>query len=144
VQVTDACGFTASDSIVLSADSPQGIDLGSDTAICNGQQILLDAGSGFSSYLWQDNSNAATYSVTVAGTYFVSALNAAGCSYADTITVTPCVAIFDTKPELALTVYPNPTDGSFSIDLGENYPTATVTLTDILGKTIQSKRYDNS
>lgn len=39
-------------------------------------------------------------------------------------------------------VFPNPTDGEFSIDLGKNYTTVSITLTDLNGKLIQSKQYN--
>ncbi|PLW92591.1 MAG: hypothetical protein C0592_10080, partial [Marinilabiliales bacterium] len=42
-----------------------------------------------------------------------------------------------------LLLYPNPTDGNFSIDLGENYQTVTITLTDLAGKTIRSNTYND-
>ena len=38
-------------------------------------------------------------------------------------------------------VYPNPTNGSFSVDLGENYNNARITLTDLSGKVIWSRFY---
>lgn len=44
----------------------------------------------------------------------------------------------------ALTVYPNPTDGDFSIDLGGTFNTVTITMTDLSGKLIQSKTYNES
>ena len=43
-----------------------------------------------------------------------------------------------------LLVYPNPTDGNFSIDLGEKYQTVTITMTDLVGKKIQYKTYNES
>lgn len=144
VQVTDACGLTDSDSMTVSADSPQGVELGNDTVLCAGDQIVLDAGAGFDTYLWQDNSTSASYTVNLPGTYFVSAINAAGCSYADTITIDPCVGVSESNSEFALTVFPNPTDGSFSIDLGDIYNTVTITITDLRGKIIQSETYYDS
>jgi hypothetical protein len=43
-----------------------------------------------------------------------------------------------------LSLFPNPTDGDFSIDLGENYQRITITITDIVGKVIQSNTYNES
>ena len=43
-----------------------------------------------------------------------------------------------------LLIYPNPTNGIFSIDLGRNYQTVTITITDLNGKLIQSKTYNES
>ena len=42
-----------------------------------------------------------------------------------------------------LLLYPNPTDGNFTIDLGVNYESATVRVTDIYGKLIQSYSYND-
>jgi len=58
----------------------------------------------------------------------------------------PTVGIVDplASAENELVLYPNPTDGNFSIDLGENYQTVTITITDIVGRTISSKTYNES
>jgi hypothetical protein len=45
---------------------------------------------------------------------------------------------------LILNVFPNPTSGKFSIELEDDYNSVTVTLTDLVGKTIQSKVYNDS
>lgn len=44
----------------------------------------------------------------------------------------------------ALQLYPNPTDGNFSIDLGETSSATDITITTLNGEVIQSNRYDNS
>jgi hypothetical protein len=41
-------------------------------------------------------------------------------------------------------LYPNPTNGNFSVDLGNNYNSIMVTITDLNGKLIQSKEYNNT
>lgn len=41
-------------------------------------------------------------------------------------------------------IYPNPTDGDFSIDLGDNHKVVTITLTDLVGKIILSNTYNDS
>lgn len=51
----------------------QSIDLGNDTTLCPGEQLLLDAGAGFDSYLWQDGSVGQTYNVTADGQYWCQA-----------------------------------------------------------------------
>lgn len=40
-------------------------------------------------------------------------------------------------------LYPNPIENNFSVDLGENYENINLTITDITGKIIQSKKYNN-
>ena len=41
-------------------------------------------------------------------------------------------------------VYPNPTNGNFSIDLGERYLTTSIIITDLLGETIQTNEFTNN
>jgi chitinase len=41
-------------------------------------------------------------------------------------------------------LYPNPTNGSFSISLGESYDNITITVADLRGRIIQSKKYNES
>ncbi len=43
-----------------------------------------------------------------------------------------------------LKLYPNPTVGSFSIDLGQTYKFTSIRITDLIGKTIQSQSFTNS
>ena len=63
------------------------LDLGADTVLCPGNQIKLNAGSGFASYLWQDGSADSTYMVTRPGIYHVLAVNGCGSIYRDTVIV---------------------------------------------------------
>ncbi len=41
-------------------------------------------------------------------------------------------------------IYPNPTDGNFLVDLGENYKSVLITITDLAGRLIQSNNYNES
>ncbi len=87
VTVTNSSGCTGIDSINLYIQNPS-VNLGNDFVLCYGQPLTLDAGSGFSSYLWQDGSTNQAYSVGASGTYWVAAINASGCIGSDTINVT--------------------------------------------------------
>jgi len=46
--------------------------------------------------------------------------------------------------ENELLIYPNPTQGNFYVDLGENYKAVTITITDMNGKLIQSSTHGES
>lgn len=63
------------------------IYLGSDTAICEGEALLLNATIFGSTYVWQDGSVNSTYNVTVAGNYYVEVTTSSGCTASDTISV---------------------------------------------------------
>jgi len=41
-------------------------------------------------------------------------------------------------------LFPNPTSGNFSVDLGKHYPSVTITITDLSGKVIQSEAHAES
>jgi gliding motility-associated-like protein len=62
------------------------VDLGNDTSLCQGESLTLDATISNATYLWQDNSNAASLMVSNQGTYWVS-VTVNGCSSMDTIMV---------------------------------------------------------
>ena len=51
VTVTDVCGVTQSDQIIISTDSSTVVDLGADQAICRGDTVTLGE-SGFDIYNW--------------------------------------------------------------------------------------------
>lgn len=60
----------------------------SDTSICGGTSLVLDASSGGSvNYTWSNGSNGNTLNVTASGVYWVELENENGCSTYDTVTV---------------------------------------------------------
>ena len=67
---------------------PCSVDLGGDGTFCSSDNIQLDAGAGFISYLWSDSSTAQTLTVTASGTYWVQATDSSLCIATDTVTIT--------------------------------------------------------
>jgi hypothetical protein len=62
-------------------------NLGNDTNICEGKNLLLDVGINNIKYVWNTNDTTKTLNVNTAGTYYVTALNNS-CTFADTIKIT--------------------------------------------------------
>jgi gliding motility-associated-like protein len=85
VDVTVA-GCTARDSILVNFTPSPTVYLGPDTTLCVGNTLLLNATTAGATYLWQNSSNAATFNVNAAGTYWVE-VNVSGCIDRDTIVV---------------------------------------------------------
>lgn len=54
------------------------------------------------------------------------------------------LGVVESDFESTLSVYPNPTDGHFSIDLGANYQSVTIKIISQNGKLIQSNSYEKS
>jgi gliding motility-associated-like protein len=72
--------------------SPQ-IKLGADTAICSGDSLLLDAGTGFSQYQWSNGVNAQRVYIKSAGLYSVIGISTQGCRSYDTLAITQLFAL---------------------------------------------------
>ncbi len=77
---------TTRDSVVIDYLPLPAVYLGEDTILCNAEELNLDAFQTGATYLWQDNSIAAGYAVTTAGTYWVQ-LTIGNCSARDSIVV---------------------------------------------------------
>ncbi len=70
-----------------SCNFPINVDLGGDKTICDNNEIVLDPKITNATYLWQDNSTNATYTVKQKGTYWVKVTDNNNCSVYDTIHV---------------------------------------------------------
>ena len=104
------------------------INLGNDTSFCDGGNFLLDAGSGYSTYLWSTNQSTQTILATTAGTYWVDATNASACTGSDTIVLT-------TNPSYTLQVDTSICKGD-SIFIGGDFQTEAGTYYDTLLTTL--------
>ena len=69
------------------------LSIGADTVICEGTSILLNAGKGYTSYRWQDNSTDSTLIVTKPGIYRVTVSDVCNQTYTRQIIINPHPAI---------------------------------------------------
>ncbi len=90
VEVTDDNGCSNRDTIALSMNQQPEVDLGADQNFCQGTSVILDAGSGFTSYLWNTGATSATIEAddNTSGEYWVEVTDANNCSNRDTIYLT--------------------------------------------------------
>jgi len=79
-------GCSASDSITVNCIPLPVVNLGSDTSLCFGNTLLLNASSANASYNWQNNTTNSTFTVTQQGNYWVDVISN-GCSSSDSITI---------------------------------------------------------
>ena len=77
---------SASDTIIVDYIPLPVVDLGRDTVLCFGENLLLDVSNPTATYLWQDATTSSTYLVSQSGMYFVE-VSINGCSSGDTINV---------------------------------------------------------
>jgi len=132
VEVTDSCGNTFSDTIQIILDNSGNLSLGLDTNICDDEQIFLDAGNGYFTYLWQDGSTSQTYTVVDSGTYVVHVSTVEGCSYSDTVRIEICEfprPAFVYLPNAFYTTSNNPENEKLHV-FGQNIKTLELTIYD--------------
>jgi len=135
---SSGCSATSSSSDVTVNPLPE-VSLGSDTTVCDTSNYILDAGAGFESYLWNDNTTDQTHEVTESGTYSVQVTDNNGCvgSASVDVTVTICTGIPILALESAVEIFPNPNFGTFAIEI--NMPRedhVTIDLTNLVGQVV--------
>ena len=122
--ISGAC--TATDTVTIT-NQFNPLAFGPDKVICEDSILVLDAGSGFNSYLWNDGSVTQTISVDTSGTFSVSIQTPQGCSFSDTVTVIETICT-DVDPlltsKLNWSLYPNPSQGKLMMRLDNAIPGA--------------------
>jgi hypothetical protein len=96
------------------------IDLGNDTTICEEAMFVLDAGSGFASFEWQDGSTDQTLTISASGVYWVEAQDQNGCTVVDSINidVISCLGVNEFEPNL-IAIFPNPFNDFTTVNFGQ-------------------------
>lgn len=125
VEVSNSGNCTGSDSITIFKDNSPYINLGPDATICKLSSIMLDAGYGFSDYLWSTGDT--TQIIQIQGTnigvgnhkIWVRVKSTYGCENTDTLNlkVDDCQSITEMPDYYSIKVYPNPSKGRFNIHL---------------------------
>jgi hypothetical protein len=77
--------------------------------------VTLNAGTGFASYLWQDNTTASTISAIQPGLYWVRVTDAHNCPATDSVYILSSVHIEDLQDFAEVKIYPNPVHDALHI-----------------------------
>ena len=83
-------GCSSKDTIQVNFLPQPSISIGNDTSLCQGNQLLLNAGNGTApgvTFLWNNHTTTPSLSVTTGGTYSVTITDNNGCTASDTILV---------------------------------------------------------
>ncbi len=83
---TDSCGSLQSAPVTVAINPVPTVTITGSLDICIGNQNLLDAGAGHSSYLWSTGQTTQTILIGTAGTYSVTVTNGSGCTATATVT----------------------------------------------------------
>ncbi|HRH65549.1 MAG TPA: T9SS type A sorting domain-containing protein [Bacteroidia bacterium] len=119
--------------------------LGNDTVLAPPFSYPLDAGAGFTAYLWSDGSTAQTLVVAAPGIYWVTVTGANGCTYTDSISITIPVGMGGNLPADVMSMAPNPVTSQLVISGGEIFRHALqFRILDLQGREILDKRIEAS
>ncbi len=119
VTVTNDNNCPATDEVVISNHAAPVVNLGNDTAFCDGNTITLDAGS-FDTYEWQDASTNQTLDVSMTGQYIVTVTDANTCEGSDTVEVTVnALPVVDLGGDLSYCA--DDTDFNSTLDAGAGF-----------------------
>lgn len=112
VAVQDPSGCINSDNVVITLITPPVYTLGADTSSC-GNNVVIDAGSGYVSYAWSTGGTSQTETVSTTDTVAVTVIDANGCVLTDSIGVT-------LNPSPIVNLGPDSTQcgGSVTVDAG--------------------------
>ena len=126
--VTDKYGEIDSDSATVAVYPAPLVDLGNDTVIMSTDTIILNAGTGFSEYAWQDGSTSLQFPVfgpqlgVGEYTFYVSVIDGNGCHGSDTIAVTiKDNASVSSQKEPGFTCFPNPVNSLLHVSAKGNF-----------------------
>ncbi len=97
----DKQGCKSRDTILVEYVSETPVNLGNDTILCAGEELILDPGIAGANIFWKNGSTDPTLSIVLPGTYWVE-VSKDGCEYKDTIEVGFTTLPFDLGSALKL------------------------------------------
>ena len=115
------------------------INLGDDTIHSSVSPYILDAGSGFSSYLWSTSDVTQTYAANVSGNYCVTITDFNNCSASDCAYIEFSVGINSHINSKDYHLFPNPSNGIVTIKFPDSHPRINFSVLDLTGKIVFNK-----
>lgn len=130
VVVSGTCSPNAtSANATLTVNPTPIVSLGPDNIIQPSPTATLNAGGGFSSYLWNTTDTTQTIIVNTNGIFIVTVTDGFGCSNSDTIQVNFTNSIINNDGSISIiNLYPNPTTGPVNLNI-ENLVTEDLVIT---------------
>ncbi|MBT3208414.1 MAG: T9SS type A sorting domain-containing protein [Bacteroidetes bacterium] len=113
--VEDSCLNSAFDNVEINYIPNPEIDLGNDTTIVEGDNILLSTGVSNMDYLWSTNETSQSILISEHGTYYVTVTNDSNCFSVDSINI---YYLGIENPFSKIQIFPQPTVDFLNISSG--------------------------
>lgn len=126
--------FVAVSAIIHNLPEPE---LGNDTIIASGTQLVLDPGQGFNSYLWSDGSTSNILNVQSGGMYSVVVTDMNSCSAVDSIMVLVSTGIFSQRGNTEFRLFPNPASRNCTVELPQLNSEGKMFISEISGRVLK-------
>lgn len=99
--VTNVYGCSATEEIIAVMNSPQNpptVTANGPTEFCAGGTVILSAGPGYASYLWNSGSTTPGVTITESGDYYVTVLDGNGCIDSSMAATPVTVTVWEPEP----------------------------------------------
>ncbi len=151
VTVLDQFGCSDTDDVIVNVNENPVVTLIADTTICANHNLVLDAGTGFDAYLWSTGATTQTITVDSTGVGIGSAVYSVtvtlnGCEDEEQVMITydECIGIetFTTSGEII--IYPNPSNGQFSIEISGYSENIELKVYNDIGQLLYAEKLKNT
>jgi hypothetical protein len=139
VTLTNFVGCPYTDTIVVTSVNP--VQANIDVNFITTNSATLDAGSGFTSYVWSTSASTQVITVTTNGTYIVTTTDNNGCFTTDTVNIVFSLGLFNPDGSSSIMkLYPNPSEGVFNLSI-DNLETSNLVaeVLDLNGKVVYNR-----
>jgi hypothetical protein len=137
--ITNFVGCTFTDTVIVTSVNP--VQTNINVNFVTTTSATLDAGSGFSSYLWSTSGSTQVITVNTNGTYYVEVMDANNCITTDTVSIIFSLGVFNPNgTATSMKLYPNPSEGVFNVAI-DNLETSDLVMEilDMNGKVVYNK-----
>jgi gliding motility-associated-like protein len=90
VMASDSTACSKTENLHVQVNPRPAISISEYDTLCAEQVFLLDPGTGFINYTWQDGSNAPQLETSAEGIYWVTVTDTNGCQGSDSVILIPC------------------------------------------------------